>query len=257
VRPVHLTRPGDDCKQVLGGVERIKLGLRDSPDFVRLVVVGGDLDHATQGRGRDLIALAAGEFPKEFDLAAGATWPMIAAALVSRMVGTLEAILDQQPKGREADAGSDVRRLLEHAVILAWLAADPSTKRIEAWQKSDVRARLAADADARAHGQPLFNDEQRIGMEAQVARLRGGRISVENAALEADGFWAGRLPGMGGKGELKSWRGFYAVVYRNYSGYTHPTMRGLNPVVVDLSPSRRRVQLEGAIRATVPTGWPP
>jgi len=216
--------------------------------------MGGDRHHATQGRGRDLIALAAAEFPKEFDVAAGVNWPMIAAALVSRMVGTLESILDQQPKGREADPGSDVRRLLEHAVILAWLAADPSTERIEAWQKSDLRARLAADADARAHGQPLFTDEQRIGMEAQVARLRGDRISVENAALEADGFWAGKLPGMGGKGELKSWRGFYAIVYRNYSGYTHPTMRGLNPVVVDLSPTRRRVQLEGRHEGNGPYG---
>lgn len=213
-----------------------------------------DRDEAAEGRGRDLIALAAAEFPKEFDLAAGETWPMVAAALVSRMIGTLESILDQHPKGREADPGSDVRRLLELAIYLAWMAADPGEERLDAWRKADLRARLVADADTRAHGEPLFTGEERIAMEAQEASLRGDRITVEDAALKADEYWAGKLPGMGGKGEARSWRGLYAVVYRNYSGYTHPTMRGLNPVVVDLSPTRRRVQLEGRHQGNGPYG---
>jgi hypothetical protein len=204
-----------------------------------------DRDVSTEGRGRDLIALAAAEFPKDFDLAAGETWPMIAAALVSRMVGTLESILNQQSLGREADAGSDVRRLLELALYLAWMAADPGEERIEAWRKADLKARLAADVDTRAHGEPLFTDEQRVAMEIEMTRLKGDRITVEDVALKADEYWTGKLPGMGGKGEAKSWRGLYAIVYRNYSGYTHPTMRGLNPVVVDLGPTRRKVQLEG------------
>jgi hypothetical protein len=213
-----------------------------------------DRDVATAGRGRDLIALAAAGFPMDFDLAAGEAWPMVAAALVSRMIGTLQAILDQQPRGREADAGSDVRRLLELALYLAWMAADPSEERIEAWRKADLKARLAADADTRSHGEPLFSDEQRVALEVEMTRLRGDRITVEDVALKADEYWAGKLPGMGGKGEAKSWRGFYAIVYRNYSGYTHPTMRGLNPVVVDLSPTRRRVQLEGRYLGNGPYG---
>jgi hypothetical protein len=61
------------------------------------------------------------------------------------MVGTLESILDQQSKGREADPGSDVRRLLEHVVILAWLTADPGAERIGAWEKADLRASAHAD----------------------------------------------------------------------------------------------------------------
>jgi hypothetical protein len=213
-----------------------------------------DRESATQGRGRDLIALVTPEFPKEFDLAAGETWPMVAAALVSRMIGTLESILDQQPKGREADPGSDVRRLLELALYLAWMAADPSEERIEAWRKADLKARLAADADTRAHGEPLYTDEQRVAMEIEMTGLKGDRITVEDVALKADEYWAGKLPGMGGKGEAKSWRGLYAIVYRNYSGYTHPTMRGLNPVVVDLGPTRRRVQLEGKHLGNGPYG---
>lgn len=184
----------------------------------------------------------------------GDAWPMIAAALVSRMIGTMRSILAQQAEGLEADAGSDTRRLLEHALYLAWLAADPSAERIEAWRKADLKARLAADTDARDHGVTMFTDEQRVEMEAQVARLKGDRITVENVAFEADRFWAGKLPGMGGRGEVKSWRGFYAIVYRNYSGYTHPTTRGLHPVVVDLDSTRRRVQLEGRHQGNGPYG---
>jgi hypothetical protein len=147
-----------------------------------------------------------------------------------------------------------VRRLLELAIYLAWMAADPSEERIEAWRKRDLKARLAADADTRAHGEPLFTDGQRRAMEVEMAQLKGDRITVEDVALKADEYWGGKLPGMGEKGEAKSWRGLYAIVYRNYSGYTHPTMRGLNPVVVDLSPTRRRVQLEGHHQGNGPYG---
>lgn len=62
-----------------------------------------------------------------------------------------------------------------------------------------------------------------------MAALSGSRPSLENMAKEADRYWTGRLPGMAGKGKAQSFRGFYAVVYRNYSGFAHPTCRGLNP----------------------------
>jgi hypothetical protein len=51
-----------------------------------------------------------------------------------------------------------------------------------------------------------------------------------------------------------SWRGLYAIVYRNYSGFTHPTYRGLNPVVVDLSSTRRQVRLEEPYEGGGPYG---
>jgi hypothetical protein len=73
-------------------------------------------DAAIQARGRELLELASAQFPHDFDLSAGETWPMVAAALISRMVGTLRSILNQQAGGGEADAGADVRRLLEHAI---------------------------------------------------------------------------------------------------------------------------------------------
>jgi hypothetical protein len=174
--------------------------------------------------------------------------------MVSRMIGTMKAILALHPDELEADAGAAVRRLFEQAVYLAWLAAEPSAERIQAWRKADLKSRLAAHDHAREHGVQLFTEEQRAEIERQVAGLQGGRITVENAAEEADRHWGGKLPGMGSKGEVKSWRGFYAIVYRNYSGFTHPTYRGLNPVVIDLTPTRKRVQLEQPYKGIGPYG---
>lgn len=214
-----------------------------------------DRDTAIQARGRELVELAAGHFPQEFEVTGDAdAWPLVAAAMVSRMVGTMKAILALHPDELEADAGADVRRLFEQAVYLAWLAAEPSAGRIQSWRKADLKSRLAADDDARSHGVQLFTDEQRTDLEAQVAGLQGDRIVLESVAEEADRHWGGKLPGMGGKGEVKSWRGFYAIVYRSYSGFTHPTYRGLNPVVVDLSPTRKRVQLEEPYEGSGPYG---
>ncbi|MGV1047862.1 MAG: DUF5677 domain-containing protein [Solirubrobacterales bacterium] len=86
-------------------------------------------------------------------------WPLVATAMLSRMVGTMKAILTLHPAELETDAGAAARTLLEQAVHLAWLAADPSVERIQAWKKADLRSRLAADDDARKHGNPLFTAE--------------------------------------------------------------------------------------------------
>jgi hypothetical protein len=214
-----------------------------------------DRDAAINARGCELIELASGHFPQEFDVSGDANaWPLVATAMVSRMIGTMKAILAQHPAELEADAGAAVRILFEQAVYLAWLAADPSVERIQAWKKADLRSRLAADDDARAHGSQLYTDEQRADVEAQVAKLAGNRLVLASVAEEADQHWAGKLPGMGGEGETKSWRGFYAIVYRNYSGFAHPTFRGLNPVVVDISPTRKQVRLEKPYEGSGPYG---
>lgn len=212
-------------------------------------------DARTNARARELVALASSYFPQEFDVTGDAdAWPLVGAGMLSRMIGTMKAILAQHPEGLEADAGADVRRLLEQAIYLAWLAAEPSAKRIQAWRKADLKSRLAADSDAREYGVELFTEKQRASLKAQIDKLDGKRPVLESVAAEVDDYWAGRLPGMSGKGQIKSWRGFYAVVYRNYSGFTHPTYRGLNPVVVDLGPTRKEVRLEEPYEGSGPYG---
>lgn len=214
-----------------------------------------DRDTVINARGRELVELASRHFPQEFEVTGDAdAWPLVSAAMVSRMIGTMKVVLAQHPDELEADAGADVRRLFEQAVYFAWLAADPSAERIQAWRKADLKSRLAADEDARAHGVQLFTDEQRAELQSQIDGLEGGRIVLTSVAEEADQYRAGRLPGMGGKGEVQSWRGFYAIVYRNYSGFTHPTYRGLNPVIVDLGPTRKQVRLEEPYEGSGPYG---
>jgi hypothetical protein len=212
-------------------------------------------DERIRERGRALIELVAGHFPQEFDVTGDAdAWPLVGAGLVSRMTTTLGSVLDLLPGGREIDAGILVRSLYEHAVHFAWLGVDPAATRLEEWRKHDLTWRLKADTDARQHGVQLFTDDARTELEAQIGGLRGGELVLTNLAVAADRHWTGLLPGFDDQEEVKSFRGLYAILYRNYSGVAHPTYRGLNHVVEDLGPTRRRVGLEGPYDSNGPYG---
>jgi hypothetical protein len=215
-----------------------------------------DRDTAINARGRELIDLAAGHFPQEFRVTGNAdAFPLIGAGLVSRMTGTMRAILALLPEGRETDAATLLRSLYEHAVHLAWLAADPSAERIQEWKKDDLESRLKADADLRERGQPILTDEEHEALERQVAGLLGnGLVPLTNLAVAADKRWEGTLPGMGAHGEVKSFRGFYALIYRSSSGFAHPTYRGLNAVAAEVGPGRQQVWLEDRYEGTGPYG---
>jgi hypothetical protein len=84
--------------------------------------------------------------------------------------------------------------------------------------------------------------------------MHGHELRLVNLASAVDQHWSGKLPGIGGRGDVQSFRGLYAVLYRNYSGLPHPTYRGLNHVVEDLGVGRRRVRLEPAYDGSGPYG---
>jgi len=213
-------------------------------------------DQTIQTRGRELVELAARHFPQEFGVTGDAdAFPLIGTALISRTTGTLRSILALQGEGREADAATLLRSLYEHTVHLGWLAADPSTERIQEWKKDDLESRLKADADMREGGEPVLSDQERSALEEQVSGLHGnGLVPLTNLAVEADKRWEGALPGMGLHGEVKSFRGFYALIYRNSSGFAHPTYRGLNAVAAEVTPGRQQVWLEARYEGTGPYG---
>ena len=212
-------------------------------------------DERIQQRGRELVGLVARQLPQEFevtgDTAAG--WPAIGVALVSRMATTLGSILDLQAGQREADTATLARSLYEHAVHFAWLAEDPEAVRLEAWRRDDLRQRLKADADASHRGLNLLSPGRRDEYKAQVAGLRGHSLKLVDLAAEADASWAGKLPGMG-QTDATSFRGMYSTLYRLYSGTAHPSVLGLNRVVDELGPTRRRVRLEGEYQSNGPYG---
>lgn len=213
-------------------------------------------DHAIQARGKELLDVAARHFPQEFSVTRdGDAFPLIGTALVSRMTGTLRSILALQGEGREADAATLLRSLYEHAVHLGWLAADPTAERIQEWKRDDLESRLKADADMRERGEPLLTDQERSALKQQIAGLHGnGLVPLTNLAVAADKRWEGTLPGMGPHSEVKSFRGFYALIYRNSSGFAHPTYRGLNAVAAEISPGRQQVWLEDHFEGTGPYG---
>ena len=208
-------------------------------------------------RAEALRRLVAGRLPAEHAVTGDHdAWPLIGAALLSRMTMTLAHIIHLMRYGQGVDAGTLVRSLYEHLLHFAWLAADPSAARIEEWRKDDLQRRLTADEDARQRGAKLFTDEERARLREQVASMTGDRLRFDRLAEAADEAWAGKLPatGLGSPSEPNSFRGLYAFVYRNYSGTAHPSYRGLNPVVQDLGPQRYRVVLEGGYEGRGPFG---
>ena len=169
------------------------------------------------------------------------------------MAGTLLSILDLQLGGHAADAATLGRSLYEHAVHFAWLAADPSDARMQEWRKHDLQQRLKADTNMARFGAGFYTDEQRAYVEAQVDSLVGKNLVLEQLAMAADDSWVPRTPGLIA-GSTKSFAGLYASLYRHSSGTAHPTLLGLNRVTDDLSPSRRRIRLEGAEVGAGPYG---
>ena len=211
-------------------------------------------DDVIQRRGRDLMTLVTERLPQDFDVANDGPWPAIGIGLLSRMVTTLGSMLDIQPGRRELDAATLGRSLYEHAVHLAWLAADPSAQRLEEWRKDDLVARLRADADMRRHGVKLLTDERRAELQSEVKTLVGNPLKLEQLAIAADKHWKTRVPGLVGASLLTSFGGLYASLYRYYSGTAHPSMIGLNRVTSDLPNGGRQVHLENESEAMRPYG---
>jgi hypothetical protein len=193
--------------------------------------------------------------PAEYEVTGDVdAWPLVGAALLSRMTGTMRHIFRVQRLGRGSDAATLGRTLYEHAIHLAWLAADPTPARLEEWRKHDLKSRLAADTDASQHGISITTAAERAALEAQVAGMTGNRLVLEQLAEAADAHWGGKLPGMGAATESRSFSGLYVALYRNYSGTSHASYRGLNPVVEDVTITRKRVVLEDRYEGRGPYG---
>lgn len=212
-------------------------------------------EYRNHRRARSLMRLVQQQLPGEYDVTGDHdAWPLVGAALLSRATMTMRSILDLQLRGRATDAGTLGRSLYEHAVHLAWLGADPSAERLEQWRKHDLRSRLTADNDARQRDIQLLDAAERAALEAQVGAMKGDKIVLEQLAESADAHWHGRLPAMGSASQQQSFRGFYAILYRQYSGTAHPSYRGINPVVEDITATRKRVVLEKRFEGRGPYG---
>jgi hypothetical protein len=57
----------------------------------------------------------------------------------------------------------------------------------------------------------LFTDDARAELEAQVDRMHGPELKLVTLAAAVDQYWSGKLPAIGGRGDVQSFRGLYAV----------------------------------------------
>jgi hypothetical protein len=193
--------------------------------------------------------------PAEFEVTGDVdAYPLVAAGMLSRMTTTMQTLFALQPYGRMADANTLVRSLYEHLVYLAWLAAAPGPERLEAWRRDDIRIRIAAASEAAERGVELLTEAERAALKVQYDGLTGDRLQLVGMAADADTFWVGKLPGLEDGASIGTLRGLYTVLYRQYSGTAHPTFRGLNLVVEDVTTTRRRVVLERRYAGRGPAG---
>jgi hypothetical protein len=211
----------------------------------RIAQTRGDVRRWRRGRHNRrradaLRELVTERLPAEYDATGDDdAWPLIGTALFSRATSTLRHVFDAARGGQSVDAATLGRSLYEHVVHFAWLAADPSAARLQEWRKADLVQRLKADNDARSVGVPLVDDQARAQLQAQVDAMTGNDLVLANLAIAADKHWAGKLPGMGTYRQTSSFRGMYAILYRNYSGTAHPSYIGLNHVVEDVTDVRK------------------
>lgn len=200
-----------------------------------------------EARGKALVALVEDVLPVSVEVHNDSdAWPVIGTSLVSLATSIMKSVLYLHPIGRPSSEEILLRSLYEYAVYLAWLGADPSADRIQAWRKDDLVGRLKADAEWRERGVYLLTDQARTEMEQQVAQLNGAPLVLANLAVAADKHWSGQLPAIDTsiKNPNRSFRGMYAVIYRYTSTTTHPSFTGINRVVEHTSEAGRIVHTE-------------
>ncbi|MGH3429981.1 MAG: DUF5677 domain-containing protein, partial [Mycobacteriales bacterium] len=185
-------------------------------------------------RATALIDLVEGRLEVEGDATGPQTaWPMVGPALLAHATSSLRSIVFRlRPDGAHNDASRLLRSLYDHVVTFAWLAADPPA-RLALWRKEDLEQRLKIHREFAAAGEQLLPDTDREQMERDVARIEGKAPGLASKAAMADKQWIPRIDAIQPHG-LRSFRGFYTVLFREQSGLVHATMRGLNHVTVDL-----------------------
>jgi Family of unknown function (DUF5677) len=204
-------------------------------------VAGTDL---IDERAAALVELVEGRLEVEGDSTGPNTaWPMVGAGLLVHSTSCLTSIVFRlRPDSAHNDASRLLRSLYDHVVTFAWLATDPPAH-LAIWRKDDLEQRLKIHREFAAAGEQLLTDADREQMERNVGRIEGSAPDLASKASMADKYWVPRIDAIRAD-DLRSFRGFYTILFRQHSGLVHATMRGLNHVSVDLEPPRKRIVME-------------
>lgn len=170
-------------------------------------------------------AMAKGRFPFAVDAEgnddfASFVWPIAATGLLARGVAIMDTTAGLAEHGRMADAQVSLRVMLEHSVVFCWIAIDPERNLIE-WRRWDDFRRLKIHNDASKYGVDVLSTE-RLKEIGKPPRPR----SVADLAALVDRHWSEQSQAFR-DGDIRTFRGLYAAVYRRSSTLIHPTQEGM------------------------------
>lgn len=189
--------------------------------------------------GNRLIELVRPEFPKVLER--GAPEHRLAQiALLARMTGTMEAILHLAELRREADVAVLLRVLLDHTIVLAWLAINPATN-YALWKALDARQRVKIHNEwGRRWKSELLTPDRLAMFERIVAERHHGPTELVDRAIAADQYWTTRL---GFSPNESPFVDHYQTTFRQSSSRVHASLQGMNDVMEE-APDHIIVALE-------------
>ncbi len=173
-------------------------------------------------------------------------WELVAPAMLfsaSNCLLSLCTLAGGPAPRREQDAWVLLRRLYEHVVSFAWVAADPLVNAAR-WASGDYYYRLQTDDDSKKLGRPGLSPVERAKFE-QHLQAHKPMPGLLDRALIADKHWSAVFPDHGkmpaavpsgqsleqAQGGLWSLRTLYTLIYRTASAMAHPTPMSLHPYV--------------------------
>jgi hypothetical protein len=159
-------------------------------------------------------------------------WDVVAPAMLFSAASCLLSLrwLAETPAPRrEQDASILLRRLYEHVVCFAWIAANPETN-AKRWVAYDYRYRLASDTELQRLGKAGLDAAQRAAFTA-YRQANTDMPPLEQRAREADVYWlpklAHHLDDRPNANRMFSLEDEYVSIYRSTSTNTHPSPRSL------------------------------
>lgn len=193
---------------------------------------------------RALLDIASAQLPREIVGEIDAELPeLVCSGLLARQIELAESVLDLERRPTDSSKAILIRSMFDHAVTMAWIAADDSSDRIQRFRKTDAKRRLDIEKDAQKFGESILSPKIHRDLEAQVSSLPSEMPNLKQRAENADEFWIGKIPGLG-QGPASTYLGLYAFAYRNHSTLEHASRMGLNAVVDDVGEGRKLVHLE-------------
>jgi hypothetical protein len=133
-----------------------------------------------------------------------------------------------------------LRVLLDHTIILAWLAVDPEAN-YPLWKTLDARQRVKIHKEWERHlNKDLLTPKTLATFERIAAEPRSGPTELVDRAIAVDQYWTTRLGFSPDEGPFV---GHYQTTFRHSSSRVHASLQGMNDVIEE-TPDHIVVTLE-------------